>query len=158
MQQSPSESVAYPLSKAVPTREGWLPPDDRKPELYYDAQRRLAAPPGVRKLSTGRLRCGSGESPATPVSLPKRAARVRIALGRRLYQTAAGEEAGGILRETEDCRNPATIPLHAQAAWGVTVDLVSLFTPFLPHQAGPQNRLGLFPRFHLAPLPGFART
>jgi len=34
-----------------------------KPEIYYEARRRLAAAPGAQKLSTVRLRRVSGECP-----------------------------------------------------------------------------------------------
>src|ERR1017187_9444187 len=44
-------TLAYPLSKAAQTRESRLLPAGRKPDVYYEARRRLEAPPGVSKLS-----------------------------------------------------------------------------------------------------------
>jgi hypothetical protein len=55
----------FSLRPEPQTPESRLPPICRKPDVYYQARRRLEAPPGVSMLSTASLRRVSGESPVS---------------------------------------------------------------------------------------------
>jgi hypothetical protein len=65
----PSICLVYGFAVALPRRAHsrfeCLPPADRQPDVYYEARRRLEAPPGVPKLSPVTLRRVSGEAPMT---------------------------------------------------------------------------------------------
>jgi hypothetical protein len=59
----------FSLRPELQTQESRLPPICRKAGLYYEARRRLEAPPVGSKLSTASVRRVSGECPVRLPSL-----------------------------------------------------------------------------------------